>query len=133
MELTRRSALKTFVTAASSAAWEQAATAQEASAVSLQFLGGAPPPSPAGISWGVPWARGTVSKTQAFSLVTAQGRPLPLQSWPLAYWPDGSVKWMGFATVAGPDAAAPLRLAFGSPSAASPLEVSDTAEAVEIK
>ena len=45
------------------------------------------------------------------------GPKVPLDSgtvtttWPLAYWPDGSVKWTGVATVAGPDASGPLRLA----------------------
>lgn len=28
---------------------------------------------------------------------------MPLQNWTLAYWPDGSIKWTGFATVASPD------------------------------
>ena len=28
---------------------------------------------------------------------------LSTQTWPLAYWPDGSMKWVGFATVAGPE------------------------------
>jgi hypothetical protein len=56
---------------------------------------------PAGVSWGVPWPRGAVKKNQQFSLSNANGEELPLQSWPLAYWPDGSLKWIGFATVAG--------------------------------
>jgi hypothetical protein len=54
---------------------------------------------PTGLSWGVPLARGTVKKDQSFSLTSAEGESLPLQSWPLAYWPDGSLKWVGFATV----------------------------------
>src|SRR4051812_31220832 len=56
-----------------------------------------------GLSWGVPWAKGTVSKDQTFTLKSADGKVLPVQSWPLAYWQDGSIKWTGFATVAGPD------------------------------
>ncbi len=56
---------------------------------------------PTGVSWGVPMPRGAVKKNQAFSLTTSAGEALPLQSWPLAYWPDGSLKWVGFATVAG--------------------------------
>ena len=55
---------------------------------------------PTGVSWGVPWPRGTVKKGQAFELTSEDGPALPLQSWPLAYWPDGSLKWVGFATVA---------------------------------
>jgi hypothetical protein len=37
---------------------------------------------------------------------------LPLQQWPLAYWPDGSIKWTGFATVA--HTAAAFRLVPGT-------------------
>ena len=102
--------------------------------VSLNWLDQSPPSLPQGVSWGVPWPRGKVPKDQAFSLKTAAGKTLPLQSWPLAYWPDGSVKWIGFATVAGPDAAGPLTLATGPASAApSPaLQVTQTGDAVEI-
>ena len=32
-------------------------------------------------------------------MLTAGNKQFPLQSWPLAYWPDGSIKWNGFATV----------------------------------
>src|SRR6185312_15296689 len=63
--------------------------------------GDAPPPRAVGVSFGVPWARGTVAKTQAFELKAADGRTLPVQTWALAYWPDGSIKWSGVATVAG--------------------------------
>lgn len=55
-----------------------------------------------GASWGVPWPQGKIKKEQAFQLKTVDGKELPLQSWPLAYWPDGTLKWMGFSTVAGP-------------------------------
>lgn len=52
-----------------------------------------------GVSWGVPWPKGAVKKNQSFVLTTSEGKSLPLQTWTLAYWPDGSVKWSGFATV----------------------------------
>src|SRR5471030_960972 len=81
--------------------------------VSLNWLESAPPAAPVGVSFGVPWPRGTVQKDQAFALTGADGKALPAQSWILAYWPDGSIKWTGLATVAG--AAGPFRL---SPAAA---------------
>jgi hypothetical protein len=56
---------------------------------------------PAGVSWGVPFPKGKVKKNQSFSLTTADGKTIPVQSWPLAYWPDGSLKWSGFAAIAG--------------------------------
>ena len=82
----------------------------------IGWLGGSAPALAPGASWGVPWPRGAIAKDQTFSLRTAAGAELPLQSWPLAYWPDGSLKWVGFATVAGPRLAEPLTLA---PAAAS--------------
>ena len=76
--------------------------AAEPAALDLNWLGASPPPISTGVSWGVPWPRGQVSAEQAFALTAPDGQRLPLQTWPLAYWPDGSLKWSGFATVAGP-------------------------------
>lgn len=81
-----------------------ASVARAAENVAIKWLGDAPPPVGSGVSWGVPWTKGAVPKEEAFSLRTREGKPLPLQTWPLAYWPDGSLKWSGFATVAGADA-----------------------------
>ncbi len=103
--------------------------------VELNWLGGTPAAAPTGVSWGVPWPRGVVPKGQAFALTTPEGTALPLQTWPLAYWPDGSVKWSGFASVAGPDAAGVLRLTAvdGVPEAAgSVLRVRRSETGVEV-
>ena len=62
-------------------------------AVELGWLGGVPAPVASGVSWGVPWPKGAVTKEQRFALTSDQGAALPLQTWALAYWPDGSVKW----------------------------------------
>ncbi|HEY6400289.1 MAG TPA: hypothetical protein VI479_02695 [Blastocatellia bacterium] len=95
------------------------AAAQSSSFVELKWLGGKPPATPMGVSWGAPWPQGKVRKDQAFTLTTADGKSLPLQSWPLAWWPDGSVKWSGFATVAGPETAGALRLSLSNTAAAT--------------
>jgi hypothetical protein len=50
-----------------------------------------------GVAWGVPWPRGTVRPGEPFGLADAEGRAVPVQSWPLATWPDGSVKWSAHA------------------------------------
>lgn len=105
-----------------------------AAAVALGWLEGGPPASPSGVSFGVPWPRGAVQKGQAFGLAAAGGRAMPLQSWTLATWPDGSVKWSGFATVAGPEAAGPFTLTpgeTGSPPAPA-ARVRTTPTAVEV-
>jgi hypothetical protein len=88
-----------------------------AESVELHWLGDKAAPVATGVSWGVPWPRGAVTKTQVFGLQSTNGAALPLQSWPLAYWPDGSVKWTGHATVAGPTQAGTLRLTPGEASA----------------
>lgn len=49
-----------------------------------------------GISWGVPFAKTEIRKNQQFILKTDNAE-VPVQTWPLAFWPDGSVKWMGMA------------------------------------
>ena len=53
-----------------------------------------------GTSWGVPFAKGTVQPGSTFTLTDDAGRPVPSGSWTLASWPDGSLKWVGFAAVA---------------------------------
>lgn len=102
--------------------------------VPLSWLGGAAPASAAGVSWGVPWPRGAVTRQQAFVLREASGTVRPLQAWPLAYWPDGSVKWSGFATVV-PPGSGPLSLAPAVPGETMPavaLRVRRSETAVEI-
>ena len=53
-----------------------------------------------GTSWGIPFAKGTVQPGATFVVTDAAGRTVPSESWPLAWWPDGSLKWVGFAAVA---------------------------------
>ena len=92
---------------------------------------------PAGVSWGVPWPRGAVSRRQVFRLTAPTGE-LPLQTWPLAFWPDGSLKWTGFATVvpartAGAGQDGPFTLAAGAGAATGvALHVTKNAQAVLI-
>jgi hypothetical protein len=63
---------------------------------------------PQGVTWGTPWPRGKQRHAKDFAL-RAPGdasRPVPLQSWPLAYWPDGSLKWTAHALPPATDAGA---------------------------
>ncbi|WP_229487518.1 hypothetical protein [Pseudoduganella lutea] len=79
----------------------QAATAPPP-ATALRWLDGAPPASFTGATFGVPWPQGLVPRASGFTVLVAAGGVTPaLQSWPLAYWPDGSVKWSGHAIGAG--------------------------------
>src|SRR3954452_8904572 len=73
-----------------------------------RWLGGHAPAINTGVTWGVPWPRGKhsgpkfaagheVNTARHFSLREPDGPLIPLQSWPLAYWPDGSLKWTAHA------------------------------------
>src|SRR5271165_1045958 len=90
MKITRRSALGILASTAAVVTTEQQADAQPApaGAINLNWLGSTAPALETGVSWGVPWARGTVRREQTFTLSAPDGKALPLQSWPLAYWPD---------------------------------------------
>lgn len=49
-----------------------------------------------GVTWGVPWRKGELSRKELPHLVASRQKhdvELPLQSRPAAYWPDGSIKW----------------------------------------
>jgi len=80
--------------------------AQNVGPIKLSWLGGNPPALSAGVSWGVPLPEGKlacpagrIDPSTSFSLKNDQGQVIPIQSWPLAYWPDGSLKWVGLSTV----------------------------------
>ncbi|MFW6354326.1 MAG: twin-arginine translocation signal domain-containing protein [Verrucomicrobiota bacterium] len=67
----------------------------------LRWLEGTPAAQP-GTAWGVAWPRGEHAKGTTFALKAASGESVPVQTWPTAYWPDGSLKWTGHAIA--PDA-----------------------------
>jgi hypothetical protein len=77
--------------------------------VTLRWLEGTPEAG-MGVNWGVPWAKGEVAKGQAMVLRTSDGKAVPMQTWNLAYWPDGSVKWTGHAISSGVGASGPLTM-----------------------
>ena len=70
----------------------------ETSVVPLQWIGGTPALDKP-VSFGVPFDEGKVFPESALQLMTAKGENIPTDFWPLAYWPDGSVKWSGIAGV----------------------------------
>ncbi|HVS70660.1 MAG TPA: hypothetical protein VHQ47_05335 [Phycisphaerae bacterium] len=97
--------------------------------VPVHLLDG-PNPLPTGISFGLPYPRGQVHANDKFAIGGTNA-----QSWPLAYWPDGSIKWMGFATVAPANLATPLKV--DAPPAGidirmAPLSAKETDTAIDI-
>ena len=59
--------------------------------------GQAPAEISGGSTWGMPFPRGTVPGVEALAVADATGARVPSQAWPLATWPDGSLKWAGVA------------------------------------
>lgn len=110
-----------------------AAGAARVEPVTLSWLGGSAPASPSGASWGVPWPRGVLPKGTALTVRTADGHAVATQSWPLAFWPDGSVKWSGLAIAADPTLGASLTVTAGSTTEpAAPLRVRENASDIEV-
>jgi hypothetical protein len=123
----RRSLLKAAAVAGAAAHFSSAlgtqaaqaaprAEAADADPVTLDWLedgglGAAP-----GSTVGVPWPKGAYEKDQTFALTDADGKDVPVQSWPIGYWPDGSLKWTAHAV--GPGAGSgKLTLAAGTAAA----------------
>lgn len=77
----------------------QVSLAQQTQPIKLSWLGDKAPGLKSGISWGVPFAKGTVSAKSNYSLSNDKGEAIPVQSWPMAYWPDGTIKWVGLSAV----------------------------------
>ncbi|KEO71856.1 exo-rhamnogalacturonan lyase family protein [Anditalea andensis] len=69
--------------------------------VELSWLNKSAPPLNPGVTWGVSWPKGAVNRKSDFSLKGSEGTAIGVQNWPLAYWPDGSLKWTGHAIGAG--------------------------------
>lgn len=67
-------------------------------AVPLHWIGSVPEQDKP-VSFGVPFSEGEVRAESTLRLLTDKGETIPVDTWPLAYWPDGSVKWSGVAAV----------------------------------
>ena len=67
--------------------------------VALHWIGGEPAQAKA-VSFGVPFDEGYVKSGTDWQLVSGkEKKEIQIDTWPLAYWPDGSVKWLGVAGV----------------------------------
>lgn len=95
---------------------------QETTPIKLSWLGEKAPGLAIGVSWGVPLPEGKVAPSSSYSLKNAKGKSMPVQSWPLAYWPDGSLKWVGLSTVVGAGADTVFELQPGKSAEAGSLK-----------
>ncbi len=99
----------------------------------LRWLDGSAPELMLGATLGLPWPRGQQQKGQELNAVDAKGNALPLQTWPLAWWPDGSLKWTAHALPAGIDAGAAPSIRPGKNTAAgSKVTVKESADFIEV-
>lgn len=71
---------------------------QSSSTVPLHWIGDTPEQDKA-VSFGVPFDEGEVFPDTPLQLKTVDEKEIPVDTWILAYWPDGSVKWGGIAGV----------------------------------
>ena len=65
--------------------------------VKIKWLGEVPAKD-SGVTWGIPWKKGKLKKGSLLKAEDENGNVLPLQSWPTAYWPDGTIKWTAHAS-----------------------------------
>lgn len=81
-----------------SAGWARGQQTNVLDPIDVLWIGATSYPNNTPCTWGVPFAKGTVKPGTQFTLETTAG-PIDLDCYTLAYWPDGSVKWGGFAGV----------------------------------
>ena len=65
--------------------------------VPVRWLDNTAPQAFGGTTWGIPWPQGKHPKQTTFSLLSQEGTAIPIQSWPIGFWPDGSLKWTAHA------------------------------------
>ncbi|OLZ60547.1 Tat pathway signal sequence domain protein [Streptomyces sp. IMTB 2501] len=108
----RRSLLKAAAVAGAAAQFSWALGAKDAEAAPRAADGGADPvtldwledgglAAAPGSTAGVPWPMGAYQEGQVLALTDEGGKDVPVQTWPLAHWPDGSLKWTAHAVSSG--------------------------------
>lgn len=138
MSASRRDVLRTSLFAGvagllPSPAWTR--TTPVGIANGVRWIDGHAPVWEGGQSFGVAWPKGAVRDTRTLGASVDASSPVPVQSWPLAYWPDGSIKWSGHALEAGAlGSAAQVQIVAGSNlRPAESVTVSETASEVVVR
>jgi hypothetical protein len=137
-EFVQKTALTAVVAqlASSLRAAEASVTPPAAAAVApdaLRWLDGGKPGLLPGAHWGMPWPRGRHARDAQFMLRTVDGTAVPLQTRPLATWPDGSLKWSAHAIPADAPRAEGYLVAPGAPAVPNrPVSVSETADTITV-
>lgn len=99
----------------------------------LSWLEDTEPSVNPGTTWGQAWAKGELSKGEPLYLSNDEGSKIPLQSWPTAWWPDGSVKWTAHATPAGAELGRQFQVKKGrSPKPVRPVQLRRASDVIEV-
>ena len=91
------------------------------------------------VTRGIPLARGVLKDEKQAALVDAQGKAVPCVSRAVAFWPDGSIKWLllDFQTRLEAGNGAKLRLVVGEKArpapVPNPLKVAETPEGLSVE
>ena len=85
-----------------------AALTLNAGPVDLQWIDRTPAYG-VGQKFGIPFAKGEMNEYGTFTLTDASGNVVPSQTWTMARWNDGSVKWMGVYASVSPEQAGGLK------------------------
>lgn len=72
--------------------------ADHVSSIPLHWIGKIPSEDMP-VSFGIPFPKGRIKNGANISLVDKSNRIVATDFWPMAYWPDGSIKWAGMAAV----------------------------------
>ncbi|WP_221033203.1 Tat pathway signal sequence domain protein [Actomonas aquatica] len=108
-------------------------TASKVGAAPVRWLDGTAPNAFGGATWGLPWPRGQHGADTSFTLKAPNGAAVPVQTWPLATWPDGSLKWSAHAVPADISLAEHYEVEPGSPAApAHRLTASESGDSITI-
>lgn len=88
--------------------------------------------SPKGITWGIPWGKGLLNRKDTL-ILNGPSRAITMQSWPTAYWPDGSVKWTAHSAVVSQEDMENLHISYGNPSIQEvEITVKETEESIHL-
>lgn len=91
------------------------------------------PSRASGTTWGVPWRKGELNPKESIILTASSGKNIPVQSWPTAYWPDGSIKWTAHAASFSECTLGPYCLNKGEPPTFhKSLSISETEEHIKV-
>ncbi|MBO9622558.1 MAG: Tat pathway signal sequence domain protein [Sphingomonas sp.] len=135
MRFTRRTLMQgTLLTAAAGPiTLRPAEAAPRLNEAPIRWIDGAAPAAHDGQTFGVAWPKGALPKRQRLA-VRAGDAAVPSQSWPMAWWPDGSIKWTAHAIPADAGRTGPLVVAPGREAAPqSPVSVEERPDAVVIR